>query len=104
MKESEKKSKRSLSSECWLGSLNKPWKNSRRPSERSVRLPTACLIARKNLGPTWVQLGSNSCQIRSKTVYHDAEQSQTDQQDRFFATALVAGGPRQLPRTCEPSC
>ena len=27
-------------------------------------------------------------------MYHDAEQSQTDQQDRFFATALGAGGPR----------
>jgi hypothetical protein len=25
-------------------------------------------------------------------VYHDAEQSQTDQQDRFSATALGAGG------------
>ena len=25
--------------------------------------------------PKWVQLGSNHCQIRSKTVYHDAEQS-----------------------------
>src|SRR5437667_8438589 len=43
--------------------------------------------------PSWVQLGSKYCQIRSKTVYHDAEQSQTDQQDRFFETALGAGGP-----------
>jgi hypothetical protein len=42
---------------------------------------------------SWVQLGSKCCQIRSKTLYHDAEQSQTDQQDRFFATALGAGGP-----------
>jgi hypothetical protein len=25
-------------------------------------------------------------------VHHDVEQSQTDQQDRFFATALGAGG------------
>ena len=25
-------------------------------------------------------------------MHHDAEQNQTDQQDRFFATALGAGG------------
>ncbi len=36
-----------------------------------LRLPTVCLIAKK----TWDQLESNNCQIRSKTVYHDVEQS-----------------------------
>src|SRR5580704_17988689 len=41
---------------------------------------------------TWDQLRSKYCRIRSKTVYHDVEQSETDQQDRFFATALGAGG------------
>src|SRR5579859_32829 len=45
-------------------------------------------------GGTWVQLRSKCRQIRSKTEYHDAEQSQTDQQDRFSATALGTGGPR----------
>lgn len=32
-------------------------------------LPSACLVAKEK----WVQLGSKCCQIRSKTVYHDAE-------------------------------
>ena len=42
-----------------------------RLSEHSPRLPAVCLVAKK----TWVQLGSKYCQIRSKTVYHDVEQS-----------------------------
>jgi hypothetical protein len=41
---------------------------------------------------TRVQLGSNYCQIGSKIVYHNAERNHTGQQDRFFPTALGAGG------------
>jgi hypothetical protein len=32
----------------------------------------------------WVQLGSNCCRIRYKTVYQETEQSQTNQLDRFL--------------------
>lgn len=44
----------------------------------AYRLP--CCEVRSDLGP-------NAARIRSKTVYYDAEQSRTGQQDRFFATA-----------------
>ena len=75
-----------------LGALGR---HSRRLSIlRTPNIGCACLPPACSQRKTWVQLGSNYCQIRSKTVYHDAEQSQTDQQDRFFATALGAGGPR----------
>ena len=36
-------------------SLSRLRKNSKRPGEHRPRLPTVCLIAKKNLGPTWVQ-------------------------------------------------
>jgi len=70
-----------------------------------ARLLAVCLLVKKS----WVQLGSKCCQIRSKTVDHDAEQSRTDLQDRFFATALGAGGlefksPRPDHFVVFPSC
>jgi len=46
---------------------------------------------------TWVQLGSNCCQIRSKTGYYDTEQSQANQSDRFYFSSLQAGGRRFDP-------
>jgi hypothetical protein len=44
-----------------------------------------------------VQLGSGSCQIRCKIGYHDTEQSQANQSDRFSFSSLQAGGHRFDP-------
>ena len=41
------------------------------PHQRRPSLPGVCLVAKIKLSP----LGSNNCQIRSKTVYHDVDQS-----------------------------
>jgi hypothetical protein len=53
---------------------------------------------------TWVQLGSNCCQIRSKTGYYDTEQSQANQSDRFYFSSLQAGGRRFDPGHVHQLC